>query len=199
MKMAMNAKRWGRVLIMKIKIVEGAQGSGKTSIINRCYGIMPNRMLFHLSGLRKTANEKVDVVKHYMNMLEFFKKEKSFEYTLLLDRSFVSEAVMSKLYKGYDIDKEFDIFMHYLNDNGIEASFFFIVTNPDSFRLRLLREEKAGYHDVEYNVENSIKQQLLFEKYYEKINDYNFSHIKAKRCENIERGDIDRIARVIMG
>lgn len=139
-------------------IVEGAQGAGKTTITNALREQIPYTNLMRLSGIKDGNPLSVGALRlHELNLLK-----KSAPYiNFILDRCYITEQVYARLGFKENFDKEYEV----LNNELVKLSRFYHVTfiiligNKESFKQRLLNREKAQHANVQFGVDNSIKQQ----------------------------------------
>ena len=84
-------------------IVEGPQGTGKSTLTNYLRDNIPSSNLQRLSGQRdKTINGKVLSEKMYFILLNYLKAMESIPMDFVFDRNFFSEEVYARLgYKEY--------------------------------------------------------------------------------------------------
>jgi thymidylate kinase len=168
---------------MKLIVVEGARGVGKSTYVQELRNIIPSTMVMQLTGMNKTENEFVNIHEHYCNMMSFLEDEKDMPYNLVMDRFFFSEYVMSKLYKDYNFCMSANQFSKRLAESGIEVVLVLLTLEGNAadsieeiFQERLQRPDKVQYQNLKYEAEASVKEQELYKvfihKFKEQYNDY---------------------------
>lgn len=160
-------------------IVEGAQGAGKTTITNALREQIPYTNLMRLSGIKDGNPLSVGALRlHELNLLK-----KSAPYiNFILDRCYITEQVYARLGFKENFDKEYEV----LNNELVKLSRFYHITfiiligNEESFKQRLLNREKAQHANVQFGVDNSIKQQSEYLRLFSdmswdtRFKDFNF-------------------------
>lgn len=183
---------------MKITIIEGSQGTGKTTLTNYLRDNIPYSNLLRLTGI-EDKNSPNKIFKIHEGVLDLIEKTKECDINYILDRSFLSEWVYAQLgHKNYDFNKQFDILLEKLNNIGkdIEIDIILLIANKETFERRLKRD-KPNYSDVEFSVSESMKQQ---KKYFHKLWDIrsflaggiNLRHI------NVDNINVSELAEEIM-
>lgn len=169
---------------LKIIIIDGARGVGKTTFIQLLKNKVKSCMVHQLSGIEKVENEYELIKKHYDILTDFYLNSLDIPYTLICDRNFMSQAVYCSKelgYKDFSFDKEFDEYLDKLKD--VEIIFVHLKTVPSLFEERLKRD-KVEFQDLKYDANASIKEQDVFEKYFKKIADKGNVNHKVIECDN---------------
>lgn len=159
---------------MKITIIEGARGSGKSTLTHKLRNALTNTILINPTGYNQDSLEgKQHTVKHYDNLLTFLQYEgyDNSPFNYLFDRIFFSERVYASLYKqSYDYDAEFQSSLKRLegiaNMPGVEVQVILLTGDDDYFKRNLQREGKAHLFDKEDladSIEESIRQQEAYQ------------------------------------
>lgn len=167
-------------------IVEGCQGSGKTTLTNFLRENIPYSQLFRLSGNRFSGNNEdlfKGELKSFLNHMAIADCLATIAYTennAILDRSFLSEAVYSRMYRGGTFDKYLDdLVRKYESLKSLyNVVLIRLLVNPKNFDYRLNRD-KAVFGVHKFDKEKSIQQQKV---YYHLSNEYmgNFEIINLK-------------------
>lgn len=179
---------------MRIIILEGARGSGKSTIANMMRQRMSETTLINPTGFHTDGDEGLEEIKQYYDawysMLENLPKHDSI---YVFDRFYFSEMVFSSLYKSYDFREKYLNLLDSLDKfSGAETKvdvFYFVINNPKELKNRLHRD-KIGFADVEESVGKSMEQQdrysMLFKhfKNYTNDNDNLNLHILNTRDKN---------------
>jgi thymidylate kinase len=190
---------------MKLIVIEGARGVGKSTYVQKLRNTIPSTMVMQLTGIEKTKDEYNDTCNHYYSLMDFLEEETDIPYTLVLDRFFFSECVMSKLYKDYDFTSSFDSLCFMLSKSNIDLTLVLLTLNDDTegdtvfsnskelFEERLQRPDKVEYQNLKYKAEASIKEQELYKEIVHKFKeDYkDCKNIKVLELSNNYSSDID--------
>jgi thymidylate kinase len=171
---------------MKLIIVEGARGSGKTTMVQELRNTIPQTMVMQLTGMAKTPEEYNNICDHYYNIQQFLESEIDMPYNLVLDRSFFSEYVMAKLYKDYDFSDSYNTLADMLIKSGIELTLVLLTVKDDRFKDRLKREGKVKYQNLEYKAVASIKEQEVYKEIIHKFKE------DSKEYDNIKVFEFER-------
>ncbi len=147
----------------KIIIVEGPQGTGKTTLTDYLRTVMAGSNLYRLSGQKnKTMSGKEKSRFMYESLLEYMKKMESISMDLIFDRTFFSEEVYARLgYKEYSFTDVYQALVEKLC--ALDYDIYFIVLyleNVMLYRQRLARDMHHNYQA--FSVENSINQQKCY-------------------------------------
>lgn len=160
-------------------IVEGAQGAGKTTITNALREQIPYTNLMRLSGIKDGNPLSVGALR--LHELKLIRNSASY-INFILDRCHITEQVYANLGFKENFDKEYEV----LNNELVKLSKFYHITfiiligNEESFKQRLSNREKAQHANVQFGVENSIKQQAEYLRLFTGISwdirfkDFNF-------------------------
>lgn len=168
-----------------IIIVEGAQGSGKTTVSN---WIRENKVytnLYRLTGHNDNSkNGREKSIKMYDALMDYVEKLENSDINLLFDRTFITEMVYCMCgYRKYMFADKGKEYIKRLNELGRRGNFEIVIINlkvsdADKFRERFLendRKDKPRHLSIEFNVDNSIKQQESYEIILEHIkNTYKY-------------------------
>lgn len=170
----------------KLIIVEGPQGVGKTSITNWIRENLTYSNLYRLTGHNDKSLEGLDKsVKMYDGLMHYIEGLQGCGINLIFDRIFISEEVYCNIgYRQYNFTDYFESYIKRLSVLDFEV----IIVNltckdEDELSKRLLRDKKS-HLDINFCVEESLKQQL---KYLEAIN--YIKSFPSIIVENIETSD----------
>ncbi len=158
-------------------IVEGPQGTGKSTLTNYLRDNIPSSNLQRLSGQRdKTINGKVLSEKMYFILLNYLKAMESIPMDFVFDRNFFSEEVYARLgYKEYSFTDVYNSLIDKLCalDYDIYLILLF-VQNKEVFYERLKRE----HHSYQsFSIENSMNQQKCYLELGEELKNTNIKVI----------------------
>ncbi|EME72232.1 MULTISPECIES: hypothetical protein [Bacillus] len=156
-------------------ILEGARGTGKSSVAYKLRQRLKHSTLINPTGFHEDGEVGLKKISNYYDgMFELFHKWKSkmSGYTTILDRFFPTEMVFSSLYKEYDFHQKFKSLCKLLPTLDDEIYiFFFTVSDKDVLKERLKRD-KVPFAQVEESVEESLKQQDSYYKYIDELKRY---------------------------
>ncbi len=156
-------------------ILEGARGTGKSSVAYKLRQRLKHSTLINPTGFHEDGDKGLAKISNYYEEifdLLYKWKARVNDYTTILDRFFPTEMVFSSLYKEYDFHQKFKSLCKLLPtlDDDIYI-FFFTVSNKEVLKERLNRD-KIQFGQVEESVEESLKQQGAYYKYINKLKEY---------------------------
>lgn len=142
-----------------IIIIEGPQGSGKSTMTNFIRDNLPGSNLYRLSGIKdktKTGYEKNKTM--YLGLINYMEALEETELNLIFDRTFFTEQVYAKLgYKDYSFDDVYKRLLRKLSD--LDFNIYFVVLylkDTNIYEQRIVRQ----HHQYQaFSKENSINQQ----------------------------------------
>ena len=93
-----------------IIIIEGPQGSGKSTMANFLRDNLASSNLYRLTGIKdKTASGLEKNIKMYNDLIDYMQKLEDMGVNLIFDRTFFTEMIYSSLgYKPYDFTKPYN-------------------------------------------------------------------------------------------
>ena len=164
----------------KIIIIEGPQGTGKSTLANYLRDNMESTNLFRLSGQKDKTNTGLEYSKQmYESLYAYLALMQGVPADLVFDRFFMSEEVYARLgYKNYIFTDSYNKFLDKYLQLGYEYIYLSLyLNNVNLFEERL---ERQHHNYQEFSLENSVNQQNM----YQKISD----ELKSK--DNIEVHDV---------
>ena len=161
-----------------IIIIEGPQGSGKSTMTNFIRDNLPGSNLYRLSGIKdktKTGYEKNKTM--YLGLINYMEALEETELNLIFDRTFFTEQVYAKLgYKDYSFDDIYKRLLRKLSD--LDFNIYFVVLylkDTNIYEQRLVRQ----HHQYQaFSKENSINQQNEYLKLIDNIKYKSIHKIK---------------------
>ena len=149
----------------RIIIVEGPQGTGKTTLTNYLRDNIAASNLYRLSGQRdKTINGKVKSDIMYNALLEYLNKMKEVGLDLIFDRTFFTEEIYARLgYKEYSFTDSYKTLLHKLEALNKYYEIYLILLylkDVNLYKTRLDRKEHHNYQS--FSIQNSINQQEAY-------------------------------------
>ncbi len=147
----------------KLIIVEGPQGTGKTTLTNYLRENISSSNLYRLSGQSdKTKTGKEYSTKMYNALIEYLKVMQSIPMNMIFDRTFFTEEVYARLgYKEYSFTDVYESLTQQLQNLDYEIYFIVLyLKNIELYRKRLAREAHHNYQA--FSIENSANQQKIY-------------------------------------
>ena len=165
----------------KLIIVEGPQGSGKTTTTDIIRNSLSYTNLYRLCGTSDTTIEGKDkAAAMYNELLDYICGMQNKSINLLFDRTFFTEECYCRLGKK---DYSFTDIYEYLCDRLFNMDFDFYYINlslkdTNKYKQRLDRPGKATFKNSAFDIQNSIGQQEVYKKMELELKEkYPFIHI----------------------
>lgn len=184
----------------KLIIVEGPQGTGKSTLTSFFRTNIASTNLYSLSGQKdKTETGKKYSIIMYDALIEYLEKMQQVPMDMVFDRTFFSEEVYARLgFKNYSFTDEYQRLTERLNNLKYDVHYLSLyLENVELFRQRLDRESHHNYQA--FSIESSINQQNIYMdianelKSYDNINvhkipmdDFDKSYTKIKTMFGIK-------------
>lgn len=178
----------------KLIIVEGPQGTGKTSLTNYLRDNIASSNLYRLAGHRdKSKDGKGYSGMMYDALMDYLEKMQYVPVTTIFDRTVFSEEVYARLgYKPYSFS---DIYYKTLNRlNKLNCNVYFLslyLKDEKLYEKRLARERHHNYQS--FSTHNSIDQQKVYKDLTDEIEE-KYTNIKIYR---IPMDDFDKAYKKI--
>ncbi len=147
----------------RIIIIEGPQGTGKTTLANYLRENIASSNLYRLSGQKdKTISGKEVSKKMYNALLSYLEAMQDVGMDLIFDRTFFTEEVYARLgYKEYSFSDVYQDLLQKINSLNYDIYFCLLyLKNPELYRERLQRESHHNYQS--FSLENSVNQQNVY-------------------------------------
>ena len=158
-----------------IIIIEGPQGSGKSTMANFLRDNLSSSNLYRLTGIKDKSITGYDKNKSmYLGLINYMESLEDTELNLIFDRTFFTEEVYSILgYKEYRFDKAYDRLVKKLSQ--LDFNIYLVVLYCKDTSLYEDRLKRQHHNYQAFSVENSVNQQntylhLLDEIEYDTIN-----------------------------
>lgn len=182
-------KRNGEIVMRDtIIIVEGPQGTGKTTVTNYLREKMSATDLYRLSGIKdrtETGKEKIRV--KYEKLLEYV--DSCQDINMIFDRTFFTNEIYARL--GYQQYSFTDVYENLLKKlDTIDADIYLVVLyleDEEEFSRRLKRD-KHEYQKFE--TESSVLQQKEYLKLADEV-EKQTKNIKVIRFNNDNDGKFE--------
>lgn len=155
---------------MELIIVEGARGCGKSNITRKLRDRLPSSTLINFTGFSLDGENGLETIaEYYINWMSLLHgmKASDIEQTIICDRMFFSELVYSSLYKSYNFKPMYNMLIDSLKKLN-PTILFLTVDNEDTLSERLNRD-KIAFSNVKECVEETLKQQMEYEKVFSEL------------------------------
>ena len=149
----------------KMIIVEGAQGTGKTTVTDYIRHSIKYTNLYRLSGTSDSTKEgKKKAQAMYDALMDYIEKMQNESINLVFDRTFFSEENYTRLgFKEYSFSDVYYNLVDRLNKMNYDIYYITLyLSNKQEYQQRLLRKDKALPDYAKFQVESSIKQQEVY-------------------------------------
>ena len=175
-----------------IIIIEGPQGSGKSTMANFLRDNLLSSNLYRLTGIKDKSITGYDKNKSmYLGLINYMESLEYTELNLIFDRTFFTEEVYSILgYKEYRFDKAYNRLVKKLSQLDFNIYLVVLYCKDTSLYEKRLRRQHHNYQA--FSVENSVNQQNTYLKLLDEI-EYDTIN-KIKLCVD----DYDEAYRVLI-
>lgn len=171
----------------KIIIVEGAQGTGKTTVTDFIRNTIPYTNLYRLNGTSDSSpTGKEKSKKMYFGLLNYIKGLENLNINLLFDRTFFSEEVYCRLgFKEYSFTDTYNELLDTLSKFDFEIYYITLYLSDDNeFEKRLCRAGKADVKYAKFKKESSINQQNAYLKLADEVSQ-SYPNIHVVKLDNM--------------
>lgn len=158
----------------RMVIVEGPQGTGKTTLSNYLRDNMAGSNLYRLSGQKDKSIKGLNYsITMYDALLDYLNTMQNIPMDMIFDRTFMTEEVYARLgYKEYSFTEKYKNLVEKLNLLKYDIYYFSLyLNNVELFRERLARDSHHNYQD--FSVQNSIDQQNMYLKISDELEKYD--------------------------
>ena len=182
----------------RLIIIEGPQGTGKTTLANYLRENIHGSNLYRLSGQKeKEETGKLISKKMYEALLDYLEKMVDIPMDLIFDRTFFTEEVYARLrYKQYSFTDVYQSLLDRFLKLNYEIYFINLYLEDTSIYEKRLKREHHNYQA--FSVESSIDQQNVYKEIGEKLkqngvnvcflcmDDFNKAYDKVNKLLNIK-------------
>lgn len=195
----------------KIIIVEGPQGTGKTTLSSFFRENLPGANLYRLSGQKdKTLTGKKYSVIMYNALIEYLEVMQNVPMDMIFDRTFFTEEVYGRLgYKEYSFTDEYQKLVKKFDELNYDIYYISLyLKNVELFRQRLARESHHNYQS--FSLENSVNQQNVYKEIADELEKntginvirmemdvFDTAYDKIREIFNIEKPKVKELTRKI--
>lgn len=170
----------------KLIVVEGPQGSGKTTITDFLRHSLSYTNLYRLSGTADSTVEGKNKARDmYFDLLDYIKKMEHKSINLVFDRTFFTEENYCRLgKKDYSFTDVYEELLESFSKLDFDIYYVTLYLEDEaSYENRLKRDEKATITYSKFDVSNSIAQQREYLHMAEEIKE-KYPHIKVINIKN---------------
>ena len=144
-------------------IIEGPQGTGKTTLANYLRDNISSSNLYRLSGQKDKTDTGLEYsIIMYDALINYLKDMEVVPMDVIFDRTFMTEEVYARLgYKNYSFTEKYNSLMEELIKLKYDIYYFSLfLKDVNLFKERL---DRAYHHNYqEFSVENSVNQQKMY-------------------------------------
>lgn len=154
---------------MKLIIIEGARGTGKSSVTSKLRHSLKGSTLVNATGFSDDYWKGfIKITSYYEYWMEFLESMvKVDNQYVIFDRFFFSELVYSSLYKNYNFEGVYELFLDRLKE--LEPQIFLLTVNDNNELRKRLNRDKVNFHNVDESVEETLKQQEVYLKIFDNV------------------------------
>lgn len=164
----------------KIIVVEGPQGTGKTTLTNFFRENLPAANLYRLQGQKdKTLTGKKYSIMMYDALIEYLEKMQEVPMDIIFDRTFFTEEVYARLgYKEYSFTDEYERLLKRFDE--LDYDIYYISLYLEDVELFRKRLDRGSHHNYQaFSLENSVNQQNVYKEIADEIGKkYNINVIR---------------------
>ena len=176
----------------KIIIVNGAQGSGKTTVTDYIRYKMNYTNLYRLSGTSDSSLAgKEKATKMYDNLLDYIEGLENMSINLIFDQIYFTEEVYDRLgFKEYTFTDVYERLTERLSKFDFDIYVITLyLSDTEEYEKRLAREGKHNIKYAKYDIQSSINQQNTYLKIADEIKE-KYSNIHVINIDNCQSQDI---------
>lgn len=175
----------------KLIIVEGAQGTGKSTLTNYLRDHMSDTNLQRLSGHPiKTSVGRTVSTTMYDAQIQYLQIMQYIPMNIIYDRLFFSEEVYARLgFKEYQFTDQYIRLTEELVKLNYDIHYLALyLNNTDKFIERLKRDGKGHHNYQAFSLESSIKQQNMYMQIADELEQYsNINVHRVAMDEEVEK------------
>lgn len=181
----------------KLIIIEGPQGTGKSTLANYLRDTVASSNLYRLSGQKdKTATGKEISIKMYKALLDYLKTMQDIPMNMIFDRTFTTEEVYARLgYKDYSFTDAYIMLSDILASLDYDINYFSLyLRNTNLFEERL---DRGPHHQYQaFSVENSVNQQNKYLEISDELDQYKSIKVHRIAMDNFDKS-YDQIEKIL--
>lgn len=182
----------------RIIIVEGPQGTGKTTLTNYLRENISSSNLYRLSGQKDKTITGLEISKKmYQALINYLKEMQDIPMDIIFDRTFFTEQIYSKLgYKDYDFTDTYNYLLKELLELKYDIYYLSLyLENPELFKTRLERNSHHNYQA--FSRDNSFNQQQIYKVIAEELKNTNIN-VHEIAMDNFEEAykEVNKILKI---
>lgn len=161
-----------------IIIIEGPQGSGKSTMANYLRENLASSNLYRLTGIKdKTKTGYNKNKRMYLDLINYMEDLEDTELNLIFDRTFFTEEVYASLgYKDYKFDDVYERLVNKLNN--LDYNIYLVILYLKDPKIYEKRLKRVHHQYQEFSLKNSLDQQKAYLKIFEELKAPNIHKIK---------------------
>jgi deoxyadenosine/deoxycytidine kinase len=178
-------------------IIEGPQGTGKSTLSSYLRDNIASSNLYRLSGQRDKTNKGLEQSKlMYDALFSYLQNMQNIPMDMIFDRTFTSEEVYARLgYKEYSFTEQYKRYSALLNELYYKIYYFNLyLENVDLFRQRLDRPSHHNYQA--FSLDNSVNQQNAYRDVASELSSYDNINVIDLPMDNFEES-YDQVRRIL--
>lgn len=171
----------------KLIIVEGPQGTGKTTLANYLRDNISGSNLYRLSGQKdkKESGKNYSIIM-YDALLVYLKEMQKVPMDMIFDRTFMTEEVYGRLgYKEYTFTDEYKKYLRKLSKLDYDMYYISLyLEDPKLFKKRL---DRGSHHNYQtFSLENSKNQQDVYKEVAKEISEFKSIKVIELPMDNFD-------------
>lgn len=181
----------------KMIIVEGPQGTGKTTLANYLRDNLAGSNLYRLSGQKDKTEKGLNYsILMYDALVKYLIMMQSVPMDIIFDRTFMTEEVYARLgYKDYQFTNYYKRYLYEFNNLYYDIYYFSLyLKNVELFRERLARDSHHNYQA--FSLENSANQQNMYKDIANELRDYKNISVYELAMDNFNES-YDSVKRIL--
>lgn len=170
----------------KIIIVEGPQGTGKTTLTNYLRENIPSSNLYRLAGQKdKSPSGKKLSEKMHTTLMDYLEKMQEIPMDLIFDRTFFTEEIYARLgYKEYSFTGVYEKLVTRLENLNSEVYLVVLYLEEATNYEKRLEREHHTYQS--FSVESSMNQQNKYLEMAKELEDSKI-HVLTLAMDDFDR------------
>ena len=168
-------------------IIEGPQGTGKSTLANYLRDNIAASNLYRLSGQRDKTNKGLELsVKMYDALLSYLQDMQNVPMDMIFDRTFMTEEVYARLgFKDYSFTNYYKLYSYMLNQLNYNIHYFNLyLEDTDLFIKRLARDSHHNYQA--FSKDSSVRQQMMYSEIAKELSEYSNINVHNLAMDDFE-------------
>lgn len=167
---------------MELTILEGARGTGKSTLAFQLRQKTSETTLINFTGFHTDGEKGLEKVSDYyrvwMDMIYYLANHDS---KFIFDRFYFSEMVYSYLYKDYEFKGTYEYlndWLHSLSKMGVKINIYFLTIDDEKELSERLLRDKVPFGKAEESVKQTLIQQEEYRHIFDTLNFYSNKNFK---------------------